>query len=287
MLLCMALLRAGDKPEYGFWSASQLSALEKKLNTSIDSTKGSHEDIMPTMHSYFMMFHRQGTAPKAELHEKYGDFGYVRSGEGLIVTGGNFMDGTRTAPNEMRGTLQGGTRHPLAAGDAFYIPANMPHQIVVDPGKHFTVEMLKVERKDGFTDVPDFILIDKAHQMKSEAMLKTKMNKFYMANEDFIKNENIEMHLNHKEGTAESEIHEHFAEFQIILTGEGAMMLGGKVVNAKTTSPDEIRGTALEGAVTQPLTPGDMLYIPPKTPHHTIVDRTKFQDKLIVKVWVP
>ena len=93
--------------------------------------------------------------------------------------------------------------------------------------------------------------------------------------------------MNHKEGTAESEIHDHWAEFQIIRNGEGTMRLGGTVVNAKITEPGETRGTALEGAVGQPLRAGDLLYIPAGTPHHTVVDRTKSQDKLIVKVWVP
>jgi len=43
----------------------------------------------------------------------------------------------------------------------------------------------------------------------------------------------------------------------------------------------------LEGAIGQQLRAGDLLYIPAGMPHHTIVERTKSQDKLIVKVWVP
>ena len=113
------------------------------------------------------------------------------------------------------------------------------------------------------------------------------MNEYYSAVEDFIKNDRTQFHMNHKEGTAESEIHDHWAEFQIIRNGEGTMRLGGTVVNAKITEPGETRGTALEGAVGQPLRAGDLLYIPAGTPHHTVVDRTKSQDKLIVKVWVP
>ena len=287
LTFCLSSVDAGDKPNYGFWTAAQLQEIEKKLNTTMDDNKGSHEDLMPTTHSYFMMIHREATAPKAEVHQKHGDFGYVRAGEGVVITGGNFVNGTPAGPNEMRGALEGGIRHPLSVGDAFYIPAAMPHQFVIEPGKTLTVEMLKVERKDGFQDVPDLILNAKAHQMRTAKMLKGKMDHFYTANEDFIKNENIEMHQNHKEGSAESEIHQHFAEFQVILAGEGAMMLGGKVVNARTVDSNEIRGTALKGAVRQPLLPGDLIYIPPKTPHHTIVDRTKFQDKLIVKVWMP
>jgi mannose-6-phosphate isomerase-like protein (cupin superfamily) len=262
---------APDKPVYLFWTAAQLNTLEKKMYTTMDATKGSHEDLMPAMHSYFMMFHREATAPKAEVHEKHGDFGYVRTGEGIIVTGGKFTGGTRSGPNEMRGTIEGGTEHRLKAGDAFYIPANMPHQIVVEPGHRFNAEMLKVERKDGAADIAAFMSWNSGQLVDVEKKLKTKMDKYYNAVDNFIINDSYTAMMNHKEGTAESEIHVHLAEFQIILTGEGAMDLGGKVVNSRTAGPNEIRGTALEGAARQPLMPGDMLYIPPNTPHHTIV----------------
>jgi len=113
------------------------------------------------------------------------------------------------------------------------------------------------------------------------------MDEYYSAVEDFIKNDQTQFHMNHKEGTALSEIHDHWAEFQIIRNGEGTMNLGGTLVDAKVTGPGETRGTALKGATGQPLRAGDLLYIPAGTPHHTLVERTKSQDKLIVKVWVP
>ena len=278
---------APEKPVYLFWTSAQLNALEKKMYTTMDASKGSHENLMSTMHSYFMMFNREATAPRAELHEKYGDFGYVRTGEGIILTGGKFSGGTRSGPNEMRGMIEGGTEHRLRAGDAFYIPANVPHRMVVEPGKRFMAEMLKVEIKEGAVDIPEFMSWKASQLVEIEKKLKSKMNKNYNAVDNLIENDSYTAMMNHKEGTAESEIHVHLAEFQIILTGEGAMDLGGKVVNSRTTGLNEIRGTALEGATRQSLMPGDMLYIPPNTPHHTIVDRTKFQDKLIVKVWVP
>jgi mannose-6-phosphate isomerase-like protein (cupin superfamily) len=283
----LTTVHGAEKPKYLFWTAAQMNDLDKKLLSSMDATKGSRVDMMPTDHSYFMVTHRESNSPSGEVHQKYGDFAVVRSGEGGILAGGKLVDSKQSAPNELRGKIEGGTLHRLKAGDVYYVPANVPHQTIVEPGKHLRVEMLKVERKDGFTDLPEFMSWDAALLLSTEKKLKTKLNKSFMANEDFIKNENTQFHLNHKEGSAESEIHDHLAEFQIIRNGEGSMMLGGKVVNAKNTGPGETRGTALEGAFEQPLRAGDLLYIPAGMPHHTIVDRTKSQDKLIVKVWVP
>jgi mannose-6-phosphate isomerase-like protein (cupin superfamily) len=253
----------------------------------MDANKGSHEELMPSTNSYFMLFHREATAPTAEIHLKHGDFGVVRTGQGAVLTAAKLLDGHLTAPNEMRGRIEGGTKHLLVAGDAFYIPANMPHQMVVEPGKRFNVEMLKVEQKDGARDLTEFNFWSAADLVASQTKLKSKMDQYKNAVDVLARTDSYEIMMNHKEGTALSEIHMHLAEFQIIRNGEGAMMLGGNVVNATTTGPNEVRGTALDGAIRQPLAAGDLLYIPPKTPHHTIVDTGKSQDKLIVKVWVP
>jgi mannose-6-phosphate isomerase-like protein (cupin superfamily) len=285
--LLVTTIRAAEKPKYLFWASAQMADLDKKLTSSMDATKGSRVDMMPTDHSFFMVTHREGNSPSGEVHQKYGDFAVVRSGEGGILAGGKLIDSKQSAPNELRGKIEGGTIHRLKTGDAYYVPANVPHQTIVEAGRHLRVEMLKVERKEGFNDLPEFKSWDAALLMSTEKNLKTKMNEYYSSVEDFIKNDNTQFHMNHKEGTAESEIHDHLAEFQIIRNGEGTMMLGGKVVNAKITGPGETRGTALEGATGQPLRAGDLLYIPAGMPHHTVVERTKSQDKLIVKVWVP
>lgn len=285
--ILLATMHGAEKPQYGFWTAAQMADLDKKLLSSLDATKGSHVDMMPTGHSFFMVTHRESSSPSGEVHQKYGDFALVRSGEGGILAGGKLMGSQQKGPNELRGKIEGGTLHRLKAGDVYYVPANVPHQTIVEPGKHFRVEMLKVERKEGFNDLPEFMSWDAALLLSTEKKLKTTMNQYYSSVEDFIKNDNTQFHMNHKEGSAESEIHDHLAEFQIIRNGEGTMMLGGKVVKAKITGPGETRGTALEGAVGQPLRAGDLLYIPAGMPHHTIVERTKSQDKLIVKVWVP
>ena len=277
----------GADPNYLFWTAAQMAGFDKRLVSTMDATKGSRVDLMPTDHSFFMVTHREASSPNGEVHQKYADFGVVRSGEGGILSGGSLVDGKQSAPNELRGRIEGGTLHRVKAGDAYYVPANVPHQMIVDAGKHLRIEMLRVERVEGDKDLPAFLSWDAALLLSTETKLKTRMNEYYSAVEDFIKNDRTQFHMNHKEGTAESEIHDHWAEFQIIRNGEGTMRLGGTVVNAKITEPGETRGTALEGAVGQPLRAGDLLYIPARTPHHTVVDRTKSQDKLIVKVWVP
>jgi uncharacterized RmlC-like cupin family protein len=282
---CIALLPAADQPTYLFWSAAQVAGFEKKLQASMNESKGADEIFMTTP-SFFMMFHREGSAPKAEIHQTLGDFGVVRSGEGTIVVGPKLVGSKETRPGELRGDIDGGTRHQIAAGDMFYVPSGMPHHVLVAPGKHLDVSILKIERKKGATDLSQSQFWS-ATQLRTSAMkLRAKLDQHHNAVDQFVTSETYVAMLNYKEGTGESEIHEHLGEFQIIQTGEGAIMLGGKVVGAKTAGPGEVRGTALEGATRQSLMPGDMLYIPPNTPHHTLVQTGKSQDKLVIKVWM-
>ena len=86
------------------------------------------------------------------------------------------------------------------------MPAGVPQQWVVEPRQHITVEMLRVERQPGDSDLPGFLSWDAALLLRTETTLKSRMNEYHSAVEDFIKNDRTQFHMNHKEGTAESEI---------------------------------------------------------------------------------
>ncbi|MDE1156494.1 MAG: hypothetical protein PW735_12305 [Acidobacteriaceae bacterium] len=67
-----------------------------------------------------------------------------------------------------------------------------------------------------------------------------------------------------------AELHAHFADFLLVLDGEGTELIGGTILN-RTDGPDgESKGTQLEGAVPHPLRKGDILHIPAGTPHQAI-----------------
>jgi mannose-6-phosphate isomerase-like protein (cupin superfamily) len=63
------------------------------------------------------------------------------------------------------------------------------------------------------------------------------------------------------------EVHEHMADIFVIESGEATLATGGKVIDPKTTTPGEIRGTSLEGATEHRVAAGDVLTIPAGMPH--------------------
>jgi mannose-6-phosphate isomerase-like protein (cupin superfamily) len=71
----------------------------------------------------------------------------------------------------------------------------------------------------------------------------------------------------HREGSGQAEWHEKQADIMFISSGEVTMVMGGTVVDGKTTAPGETRGSSISGGTEVKLGPGDVLHIPAKTPH--------------------
>jgi sugar lactone lactonase YvrE len=126
------------------WTAKDLAALEATIKGAVDPAR--HLGLERLLASATLIY-RDGPS-EAEIHTTLADFITVRSGEGAVQIGGEIVGAKTTAPGEMRGpSMRGGTRHPFAAGDSLYIPANMVHQFVVDPGRTFTMTIVKITPK--------------------------------------------------------------------------------------------------------------------------------------------
>ena len=71
--------------------------------------------------------------------------GGFAAGEGVLQLGGTMIDKKATgSPGEYAGSrLDGGSRHPLAAGDVIHIPAAVPHAFLVTKGQHLTYVLVK------------------------------------------------------------------------------------------------------------------------------------------------
>ena len=63
------------------------------------------------------------------------------------------------------------------------------------------------------------------------------------------------------------EYHEHTNHVFIMVEGEATMVVGGTMVEAKRTAPDQMRAPSLQGGTTYHLSKGDVITIPAKTPH--------------------
>lgn len=91
--------------------------------------KGAHLVEGNSGHAVYQVLTARRDGPgEVEVHSLDTDVFYVLKGSATFVTGGEVVDGRKTAPNEVRGkSIQGGTPHHLSQGDILIIPHGVPH----------------------------------------------------------------------------------------------------------------------------------------------------------------
>jgi mannose-6-phosphate isomerase-like protein (cupin superfamily) len=67
--------------------------------------------------------------------------------------------------------------------------------------------------------------------------------------------------------SAVPEIHEKTTHIWYVLDGSATYVTGGTLIGGKVTKPGLTQGTTIEGGNTVQLTKGDVIVIPPGTPH--------------------
>ena len=77
-----------------------------------------------------------------------------------------------------------------------------------------------------------------------------------------------------RDGDGEAEVHDTQVDVVFVKSGEGTLVLGGTVVEPRTTGPGEIRGKSITGGVSKKMAAGDVIHIPAKIPHQMLVPKT-------------
>jgi len=133
-------------------------------------------------------------------------------------------------------------------------------------------------------DPPGFALF-KASELKGmEQQLARKLTPQKTATQQFNNFGTHSVMMAHLEASGMAEIHETVTDIFIIQSGEASVTVGGKVVDAKSTAPGEVRGTSIQGGVAKKVGTGDVVNIPGGTPHHTQVAPGRQVTYLVIKV---
>jgi mannose-6-phosphate isomerase-like protein (cupin superfamily) len=145
LMMTAVPLMAAEPEGFVFWPASELKAYGRKLAPKMNAGKVAAERLATFGNHLAMIAHREADG-EAELHETQADVFVVQAGEATLVVGGDMVGGKTTAPGEVRGpSIKGGERRPIGTGDIVHIPAKIPHQLLVAPGKEFTYFVIKVD----------------------------------------------------------------------------------------------------------------------------------------------
>ena len=77
-----------------------------------------------------------------------------------------------------------------------------------------------------------------------------------------------------REGDGAAETHNTQVDIVNVISGEGILIVGGTMVEGKTTAPNEIRGKSINGGERHPMAPGDIFHIPAGVPHQMLVPKS-------------
>jgi uncharacterized protein GlcG (DUF336 family)/quercetin dioxygenase-like cupin family protein len=78
---------------------------------------------------------------------------------------------------------------------------------------------------------------------------------------------NYMVHASRREKSGQAEIHTKDADIIYVLQGSATFITGGEALDAKTTAPDELRGTGIRNGQTRQIASGDVLIVPRGVPH--------------------
>jgi len=129
------------------WNASSFEDLHKTMapKAAADAHHVALQKIADFPNEAIIEVYRVGDG-SPELHETEVDVFFVQSGSGVLVVGGTLAGADTVAPHELRnGTITGGVRRKLSAGDVVRIPAKTPHQVLLDGAKEITYIVVKAK----------------------------------------------------------------------------------------------------------------------------------------------
>jgi mannose-6-phosphate isomerase-like protein (cupin superfamily) len=151
LLLTLALLPATAQevvPEgFEHWTAASLKQIDQEITK--DAATNPHHIGLRRLGDFpndLYMLSRREADGIPEWHENQGDVFVVESGSATLIVGGTLEGAETTEPHEKRnGTIRGGIRRKLAAGDIVRIAARTPHQLLLNGADEFTYFVIKVK----------------------------------------------------------------------------------------------------------------------------------------------
>ncbi len=146
VVILLAPLAAVAADDYTHWTAKDFKDFRKTLAPKINEKKVASQQLADYGNHVAMVAHREGSGD-AEQHATMVDLFVIEIGEAKLILGGTIVDAKTISLGERRGaTIKGGKTEDLAVGDIVRIPAGMPHQLIVAPGKQVTYFTLKVKQ---------------------------------------------------------------------------------------------------------------------------------------------
>jgi len=133
-------------------------------------------------------------------------------------------------------------------------------------------------------DPAGFAMWKSAELNQRNALLSNKVGPDHSARETLADYGDHRFRMLYRDADGVPEQHDNVVDVVIVQSGEGTLLLGGHMIDAKASSGvGEYLGTGIEGGERHALAPGDIAHIPAKVPHSFLVPKGKHIAYVLVK----
>lgn len=135
----------------------------------------------------------------------------------------------------------------------------------------------------GMWNLSDF----KAH----EKALDSRVGPDHSARETLGDYGNHRIRFIHRVGTGAPEFHTRYVDLWIVESGRGTLIVGGTLLDPKPLSGNDpetqgdMTGSSIDGGARHDVSAGDVIHIPPKTPHQALVQ--KGEEITYIRIAIP
>ncbi len=133
-------------------------------------------------------------------------------------------------------------------------------------------------------DPPGFALWRATELAQRDQLLSKKVGGDHSARETLADYGDHRFRLLYRDADGLPEQHDQIIDVVVVQSGEGTLLLGGKMINPRASSgTGEYLGTGIEGGERHPLGAGDVVHIPARVPHSFLVPPGKHITYVLVK----
>jgi mannose-6-phosphate isomerase-like protein (cupin superfamily) len=115
---------------------------------------------------------------------------------------------------------------------------------------------------------------------------KTDVTNSFKKGDTLVLGTNYKVMTSKRDQAGEVELHAKYTDVFYIVEGNATIVVGGQLVGQKSTDPDELRGTSIQGGEIRQLSAGDVIVIPAGIPHWISRVEPPFH-YFVVKVQIP
>jgi mannose-6-phosphate isomerase-like protein (cupin superfamily) len=239
----------------------------------VNSKRGVLLDWDDVQNKYLLRVTRQDKNRALGERHSFTHIWYILDGSATLVTGGSLADPKTTiepfAPwggTLIRGPgIKGGETRRISKGDAVIVQRDWPHwwKEISDPPFTYLVVNIPPNSLEAGTQTPSSL--SPITYFDSERMEAGFAKGSVLFDGKSVRNK-YRVYTIRLKGPSPPEIHSLDTIIMYVLDGSAEYVTGGLLVDPKTSEPEEIRGTGIEGGVIRHLAKGNVIVVPNGVP---------------------